>query len=323
MGGSWSIDLADPALSWCAQRLNLAPAAAQTHLSAFLDQLAGEAARGLGIRLEDNRRGQFARRLQACVFYHWDRLHRAESLDLASVVARIRDGDANLVNDVVLAQAIECNDPRAAKIFDSDFMPAIRLQARRLSGPRGEELVENFVANLVLRESGQAPRIARYQGRTSLANWLRVVTVNYVTSEFRRRAAQPLVADTVAAPAAAETSGGDRQMCHELLSELVRAALDQLTVEDRLLIRLLVLDGVPQSQVARSLDIHSGNVTRRRQKISEAIWQGVQLGARQRGQDRAAKECLELVVAEGDRQLTESLALVLASGLRTSETDRN
>ena len=324
MADQRSSELDDPTLAWCAERLNLAPAAAFHHLDRLLNQVAGEVASALGTGCQETGRTRFVQRLRGCVVYHWQRLFQEESLELPAVLERMRAGTAgDLLRDVVLAQALEMNDSKAAEVFEREFMPAVRRNAHRLSGSRGEELVENFAATLVLSTEGQRPRIARYQGRTSLAGWLRVVTINYLTSEFRRRGPRPLIEEDVVAPISERVSMSDRKMCQELLSGLIQSALSGLSAEDRLVIRMLVLDGVPQGQLARSLGIHSGNLTRRRQRISDAIWQGVKQGACRRGQDKAASDCLELIVADGDRQLSQSLGEVLARELQAVETRTN
>lgn len=328
MGRCWSLDLPEPSLSWCARQLGQSPEATAAQICNLLNGLVADYQRSLGIAPADDQQPLYARRLWICVDYHWRRLAQAGTLDLASLVARIQTGDialnstgSDLLRDVTLAQALELHDSRGAEVFEQDYMPVIRWTARRLSGARGEDLVENFAAHLVLPLPGRPPRISRYQGRTSLAGWLRVVTVNYCTSAFRQRDPRPLVEDKLEAASGERSSSSDRKMCQELLSGLIQRVLSTLPDEDRLLIRMLVLDGVPQGQLARSLGIHSGSLTRRRQRIGEAIWQGVKHEARQCGRDRAASDCLELIVVGGDRQLSQSLASVLAQGLQGEQTE--
>lgn len=330
MGALWSLDVDEKALAWCAERLNQSPADAHNAISQMLGRLASDCTQHLGVVLADGQPPRYVRRLWGCVLYHWQRFAPEENLELETVVKRVRAGDlgpntasSDLLREVTLAQALEFCDPRAAEIFEKEFMPVVRLNARRLSGQRGEDLVENFAADLVLPAPDKPPRIARYQGRTSLTGWLRVVTINYLTSAFRRRESRPLVEDAVGSTSGDPATTSDRRICQELLARLICGALGGLAAEDRLLIRMLLLDGVPQGQLAKALGIHSGNLTRRRQKISDAIWQGVKRGASQSGQDRAASDCLELVVVDGDQQLAQSLATVLAKGLQDEEDKRD
>ena len=82
-----------------------------------------------------------------------------------------------------------------------------------------------------------------------------------------------------------------------------------------LLLKLLVLDDVPQQSVARALGIHSGNVTRRRQKAAERIWQQVQVVSQDSGQAGPVQDCLELVLTGEDRELRVALGSMLAQAL--------
>ena len=47
----------------------------------------------------------------------------------------------------------------------------------------------------------------------------------------------------------------------------------RLEAEDRPLIKMLLIDDVPQKELAESLGIHSGNLTRCKQRITAAVWQ--------------------------------------------------
>jgi hypothetical protein len=326
MGSDWQFCPDQASMAWCARQAGESTQAVFDRVQSLLEQLVAHYAGLLALTVTCEQRGWYATRIWGCLAHHGQRLASNGGLDAGSLVARIQRGEielnstaGDLFYDVTVAQALELHEPRAAQIFEREFMPGVRLAAHRFGGIRGEELVENFAAELVLPRGERPPRIARYQGRTSLASWLRVVVINHCTSAYRAPSFQPLASDKQPAADEAGTCPSDRKMCQELLAVLMQTALGAMPAEDRLLIRMLLLDGVPQHQLAGAMGIHSGNLTRRRQRLTEVIWQGIQRGADARGQARAATDCLEMVVAGNDRQLSQALAAVIARCLQTAE----
>ena len=227
-------------------------------------------------------------RLRVCVEYHAERFgEEGRPIPPARVIERLEQGDlgtvkvrANLLRDVVLAQALQLGEPRAAEVFETEFMPVVRSIARHLGGDRAVDAVENFAAELVLPREGREPRIATYQGRTTLGHWLGPVVANAWRTELRRR--KPDCADPLRArrpgcrrwcqlqPAADDDDRDwiDVTSCSGRSSWPSGRLLDP---EDRLLLQMLMLDGVPQKDLARSLGLNSGTITRRRQRAVETI----------------------------------------------------
>ena len=206
-------------------------------------------------------------------------------------------------------------------MFESDYMPKVRAIARHLGGGRALDAVENFAAELVLPREGRPPRIASFQGRTPLASWLRAVVANFWISQTRKRQAVNLAVlpeRSVHDGDAATTIDG--RPCDELLRPIFAGALEPLHTEDRLLIKMLVLDGVGQNELARSLKVSSGTLTRRRQRATAAVLANIRELVQRHTDVRQATNCLELVMAGNDAGLRQRLAEVLAEGVRASET---
>jgi hypothetical protein len=80
---------------------------------------------------------------------------------------------------------------------------------------------------------------------------------------------------------------------------------------------MLILDGVPQMDLARSLGLNSGTITRRRRRAVEKILSGTRRLAAQCQRPRQAEDCLEFVLAGDDAELRRGLADVLTAGLRS------
>jgi RNA polymerase sigma factor (sigma-70 family) len=255
--------------------------------------------------------------------YHWQRLGEKQPLPFRDLLDRaeaanlgVGTSKASLVYEVILAQALEFNKSKAAEMFDVQYMPGIRTIARRVAGQRGLELTENFAAELIVSINGRTPKIAKYHGRTFLSFWLRSVVCNHCVSAARKSKPESLVSEP--AGGAIETSLDilvDRADCKKLLRPLFKTALESISAEDCVLVKMLSLDGVPQNRVAQSLGIHSGNVTRRRQKATEGILSRLRELARERQQENHFESCIQSVLAGDDPLLCDWLGRLLGTVL--------
>jgi RNA polymerase sigma factor (sigma-70 family) len=270
-------------------------------------------------------------RLWVCVEYHAARFGEGRPIPPAQVIERLENGDlgevkvrGNLLRDVVLAQALQLGEARAAEVFEAEYMPVVRSMARHVGGKRAVDAVENFAAELVLPREGREPRIATYQGRTTLAHWLGPVVANAWRTELRHR--RPTISilpepeggeSPGVRPQPAAASAAELDQCEELLRPIFLAVGRLLEPEDRLLLQMLMLDGVPQKDLARSLGLNSGTITRRRQRAVETILGGTRRLAGQCQRPRQVEDCLGLLLAGDDPELRRGLADVLAAGLRT------
>src|SRR5688500_2634610 len=81
----------------------------------------------------------FSKRVWNCLEYHWDRLPKEPLSDLQSEFARLAECHRNLLEDVVLAQALELACPQAAETFQVHWMPLVRATASRVGGPAAAE----------------------------------------------------------------------------------------------------------------------------------------------------------------------------------------
>jgi len=241
--------------------------------------------------------------------------------DLLAALVQPTGGDPDsgcILRDVLLAEGLELSAAGAVRVFEAEFMPLVRAVARRTCGDRGLDMVGNFAADLMLPRGTRPPKIARYGGLTPLKSWLRVVVANHCLEALRGPSQVPLSDDITdrsdADPCGSAAADGEAAFCENLLRPAFQQSVESIPADDRLLIRLLLLDDVPQSQVARSMGIHSGNVTRRRQKATQAIWDHLRRMSEAAG--TRFSECLQLVLAGTDASLRQSLGSLLTSALR-------
>lgn len=279
-------------------------------------------------RPASSEQSSYLRRVERCLLHHWERFSNdaAQLFTAEDVLARLERGDlgyerpqSNVVREVILAQALEQHEEPAAKHFEDAFMPIIRSVAQRTAGHRGLDLVENFLADLVLPRENRPPRIAGYVGKTSLASWLRVVVTNHCRESGRRSEPVQTVDEWDSVAPALCDPRSDTDGCEGLLQPIFRQAVSGLESEDRLLIKLLILEEVPQQTLAQRMGIHSGNVTRRRQKISQSIWSRVQELGTSSAAPNQVTDCLELILTGSDSELRRSLSDVLANAMTITE----
>lgn len=267
--------------------------------------------------LDQNTRLALVRRYWACLQYHAEmEQNKASWGDTIKMVqcgaALGAEGSANGFADLALAEGLQTGQSRAASLFERDYMPLVRQVGQRVAGSRGMDLLDNFAAELIMPRKDRPPRIALYVGKTSLAKWLRSVATNYLLSKLRagrerQNAPEPEWHDSQLAVSL------DAQPCLELVRPLLSKALDGLPAEDRLLLCWLTIDGLPQQQVAKTLGIHTGNVTRRRQRAAHAVLQQVHLSASTAGKMQAVVDCLDALLTEADPTARQQLGSWLSN----------
>jgi predicted RNA polymerase sigma factor len=188
----------------------------------------------------------------------------------------------------------------------------VRAHAAHVAGARGRDAVDNLAADLVLPRNERPPKIATYRGLTPLKSWLRSVVANRCMSMHRGRhdvsmneSHEIMGSDTVTSEVAALE-------CAERLAPAFTSAVGELPLEDRVLLKMLILDGVPQKELAVAYGVDSGTLTRRRQRAGAALLAKIrQIGATKEA-PTAVRECLELLLAGESRQLKLRLAGLLA-----------
>ncbi len=262
-------------------------------------------------------------RLWICVDYHWHRFAAKGPLPFADVIRRLENGSlahgsyrGNLLEEIVLAVALERNEEQAARRFEADYMPTVRSTAGRLGGPRAVDVVDNFLAELILPRNDRPPKIASFQGRTMLAHWLIPVVSNCWRAMFRQKRSLPL---TKAAEPMARSEADTfltNPDCLGLLKPILESTMQTIDSEDRLLLQMLMLDGVPQKELAKTLKIHTGTLTRRRQRAAGLIKSRLVELVRQATRPRQVEECLRIALAGDDATLRDHLANTLAMRVR-------
>jgi RNA polymerase sigma factor (sigma-70 family) len=319
------------ALSSCQSRnAGVAPTLELDAVGGFLKSFAAEKllqSLRLKLRPEDTRLETYALRLWNTILLQSQRKSVVfmVTADLTRFVADLEQGrlyygqvEADVLHDVLVAQGLEGGENEAAREFEGSYMPHARAYAQQFAGQQGVDAVDNLAADLVLPRRERPPKIATYRGLTPLKSWLRSVVANRCVSLHRNRRDVPMNETHEIMGTDTVTSAVAAVECEEKLAPAFAKAVAELPLEDRVLLKMLILDGVPQKELAVAYGVDSGTLTRRRQRAGSTLLAKIRQIGVDNGAPTAVRECLELLLAGESRQLKLRLASVLAVGIGES-----
>jgi RNA polymerase sigma-70 factor, ECF subfamily len=143
------------------------------------------------------------------------------------------------------------------------LLPRLRRFGRQLTGHRedADDLVQLAIERALNRS-------AQWQPGTRLDSWLYRIMQNAWIDELRtrRRQAEVVVADD---EAAAEVGAGERDAPLDAIA--VRKAVTLLSEEQRAVVALVLVEGLPYKEAAEVLGIPIGTLTSRLARAREAL----------------------------------------------------
>lgn len=177
------------------------------------------------------------------------------------------DDEKVQVEDLWLARACLLGVPGAVAAFQKELLqPALGALPESDRDDVGQRVLERLLA-------GKAPKLAEFEGRGSLARWLRMVALREARTE--RLVAQreaPLIAERLSG---AFMPTPDSQLVkarsQALLKKAIVAALLTLDEEDRQLLALHHLDGVPHGQIGKQVNTPRSTVAWRLQQARQRV----------------------------------------------------
>jgi RNA polymerase sigma-70 factor len=190
--------------------------------------------------------------------------------------------------DLFLAMACSRQDRVAWEYFADDYMPLLRkfsAQACSNSG-EGEDLAQEITAKM-LKESN---RLARYNGRGSLAGWLRVAVSHAAVDRFRRTRKQVSLEDLPQNSTPIDLIDPGKRDEDETLdarwgpviSNAASESISKLAARDRLVLGLYYLRGVSLKAIGRQFGMHEATVSRRLDKLRRNIRKKVEIELRKK-----------------------------------------
>jgi RNA polymerase sigma factor (sigma-70 family) len=170
-------------------------------------------------------------------------------------------GDAQ---DRALVARVRARDEEAFRTLFDRFGPVAKALALRIV--RQTQLAEEIVQEVFLAV-WRSPE-GYDDGRGSVRSWLMGMVHHRAVDAVRREEAQRRRAESAAAEARDETAADHADDVVDELGRpqerrIVRAALDELPVEQREVLELMYFDGLTQSQVAEKTGLPLGTVKSR------------------------------------------------------------
>ena len=228
--------------------------------------------------------------------------------------------------DVELARLCERGDEKAWERFVREYRPILYRAAEALDPSGGaRELADSLYAELYgVRGGGDARSLFRYfEGRSSLATWLRaVLSQRFVDHVRMRRRLQPLPEDdeaqsadergrSMAAPD--DPSTVDRPRYLTLLRDALGRAIARLGGRDRLRLACYYVQELTLAETGRVLAEHEATVSRQLARSRRALRESVERDLREdaRLSEAEIAECFACVTADpGPLDLTHVFGAV-------------
>jgi RNA polymerase sigma-70 factor len=207
----------------------------------------------------------------------------------------LHDGGARLEafaqirhEDLFLALACSRNDRVAWEYFADDYLPLLRRFAAQAcaSSGEGEDLAQEIAAKMLEEKD----RLAGYDGRGSLAGWLRVAVSHAAIDRFRRMRRQVSLEGLQLAdpPKRDEEEGLDARWAG-VLSRVANETMSKLSARDRLLLGLYYLRGVPLKIIGRQFGVHEATASRWLERLRRQVRRQVERELRKKHGLRASE----------------------------------
>src|SRR3954447_26786247 len=185
-------------------------------------------------------------------------------------------------NDLLLTLACAKGMDSGWRRFHNSYRKYLSDLSRHLLGrfPDVEQVGETIWIDLFLPDRSGQSRIASYDGRSSLATWLRVVVSNRIINERQRRCVSTGNIDTIPEPVdpsalqnvEARLGQGRYQ---SMILEAFKHALAALDHREALIILLRYDQGLQLGEIARHFSVHQSTITRQLERTVERLRQDV------------------------------------------------
>jgi RNA polymerase sigma-70 factor (ECF subfamily) len=181
--------------------------------------------------------------------------------------------------DLFLASACAERVPHAIDTFDRELLAAVPAILARggLRDISADEVRQRVRERLFVG----ATKIADYSGRGSLASWLHVVTLRIGIDALREQRAHAVAAPSDDDDLRAVGTDPELSLIKERyrgpFKQALRAALHELSAEQRNLLKLHFVDGVTLEKLSALFHVHRATVVRRIAQAREEVFERVRL----------------------------------------------
>ncbi len=227
--------------------------------------------------------------------------------------------------DLCLSTACDSGDPHAWRIFHDRFQPLIEKAAKAAAGgaAEGMEIASTLLSDLFLPAASSneknSSKISQYHGLGSMEGWLKVLIARRAIDRIRSQRRQTSLEDLPQDPALPDSHQSTLQLVHSaetrqavrLFSCSIREVLDNLSTQEKLLLKLYYFEEITLKQIGRVLKVHESTVSRLIGRLKIRIRKEVGKNLRQQHRVRP-NELLDLIetgLSNADLDLKKLLAL--------------
>lgn len=206
-------------------------------------------------------------------------------------------------NDLLLTLACSKGVDAAWRRFHTSYRKYLIDLSRHLmcGTPDLEELGDTIWIDLFLPDRSGQSKIASYDGRSSLATWLRVVVSHRVINERQRRSLSVGNIEAIPEPADPTALQNVEGTLHQsryqnMILAVFKHALGKLSHREALIVLLRYDQGLQLGEIARLFDVHQSTITRQLDRVTARLRDEVMtLLASKYGLNRAqVHECLSV-----------------------------
>lgn len=219
------------------------------------------------------------------------------------------------VEDLALARACAAGNQRAWEVFMLRFREKLYDIARQITreDSSGRELADSVYADLFAtktREGRRYSKLLSYSGRGSLDGWLRTVLAQeYVNTYRKQRRLVSLDQESEDGVQFQTVIAEPISPADFRLEKATDEALRSLDVNERFLLASYFLDGRTLAEIARALSVHESTISRKLDKLTNALRKRVMKNLVRSGMSRRqAEEALTSDVRDLALDLRASLA---------------
>lgn len=213
-----------------------------------------------------------------CLRFHAEQSGGLESTDINELIRLLREGKSpsdgtamggNPLRDCVLAVAMLLKESRAVGVFENDYFVYLKGVAFRVRSNFGSDPAEwwNEFLDFLAGYTHSNGKLKKYQGKSALKFWLRVVLWNFL----RRRPIPGGATEFPEDPPMASTEPDELALNESIgvFTDVVRNALLSMAEKDRLLLSMIYIDNLLKKDIAAVFQVHPGQIGR---------WQETALG---------------------------------------------
>jgi RNA polymerase sigma-70 factor, ECF subfamily len=190
--------------------------------------------------------------------------------------------------DLFLAMGCSRQDRVAWEHLADEYIPLLRKFSTQACGDSGE--AEDLAQEIIVKMLKEGNRMSGYNGRGSLAGWLRATVAHAAVDRFRRARRLVSLEDSLQSGAFADWMDSGEADSEEaldsrwgpIISNAVSESISRLSARDRLVLGLYYLRGISLLAIGRQFRIHEATVSRWIERLRRDIRKQLEIDLRKK-----------------------------------------